>query len=95
MLNHVPLFVTPWTIACKAPLSMEFFRQEYRSGLPFPPSGALPNPGTEPRSLALRADSLPSEEAVCSRWPSFVDVCSGGKLVKDGESYLLFLASPV
>jgi len=40
---------------------MEFFRQEYWSGLPFPPPGDLPDPGIKPRSPALQADSLPSE----------------------------------
>ena len=49
-LSHVPLFVTPWTIACQAPLSMGFPRQEYWSGLPFPPPGDLPDPGIEPKS---------------------------------------------
>ena len=53
--------VTPWTIACQAPLSMGFFRQEYQSGLPFPSPGDLHNPGIEPGSSALQADSLPSE----------------------------------
>ena len=48
-------------IACQAPLSMGFSRQEYWSGLPFPPPGDLLTPGTEPRSPALQADSLPSE----------------------------------
>ena len=43
------LFATPWTVACQAPLSMEFFRQEYWSGLPFPSPGDRPNPGIEPR----------------------------------------------
>ena len=47
------LFVTPWTIAHHAPLSMGFSRQEYWSGLPFPSPGDLPNPGTEPKSPAL------------------------------------------
>ena len=55
------LFVTPRTIAHQAPLSMGFSRQEYWSGLPFPPPGDLPNPGIEPRSLALQTDSLPSK----------------------------------
>ena len=50
-LSHVQLFATPWTVACQAPLSMGFFRQEYWSGLPFPPPGGLPNPGIEPVSL--------------------------------------------
>ena len=60
-LSHVRLFVTPWTVAHQAPQSMGFSRQEYWSGLPFPSPGDLPNPGTEPRSPALQADSLPSE----------------------------------
>ena len=52
----------PWTVAHQAPLSMEFSRQEYWSGLPCPPLGDLPNPGIEPMSPvspALQADSLP------------------------------------
>ena len=44
-------FVTLWTVALQAPLSMRFSRQEYFSGLPFPPPGDLPNPGIEPMSL--------------------------------------------
>ena len=57
-LSHVLLFVTPWTVACQAPLSMEFSRQEYWSGLLFPPPGDLPNPGMESIFPALQADSL-------------------------------------
>ena len=52
---------TPWTVACQAPLSMEFSRQEYWSGLPFPSPGDLPDPGIVPGSPALQADSLLSE----------------------------------
>ena len=48
--SHVQLFATPWTVACQAPLFMGFFRQEYWSGLPFPPPGDLPDPGIEPAS---------------------------------------------
>ena len=48
-------------VAYQAPLSMGFFRQEYWSGLPFPPLGDLLDPGTESRSPAWQADSLPSE----------------------------------
>ena len=55
------LSVTPWTIAHQAPLSKGFPGQEYLSGLPFPSSGDLPNPGIEPASPALQADSLPTE----------------------------------
>ena len=51
----------PWTVALQAPLSMEFSRQEYWSGLPFPSPGNLPDPGIEPGSPALKADSLPTE----------------------------------
>ena len=54
-------FETIWTTACQAPPSMGFSRQEYWSGLPRPPPGDLPNPGIEPKSLALRAGSLPYE----------------------------------
>ena len=54
-------FVTPWTVAHQAPLSKEFSRQEYWSGLPCPPSGDLPHPGIKPMSPALQVDSLPSE----------------------------------
>ena len=53
--------VTPWTVACQATLSMGFSRQEYQSGLPFPSPGDLPDPGIEPTSPALQADSLPIE----------------------------------
>ena len=52
-LSRVWLFVTPWTVAYHAPLSMGFSRQEYWSGLPFPSSEDLPNPGIEPGSPAL------------------------------------------
>ena len=53
--------MTPWTVARQAPLFMEFSRQEYWNGLPLSSPGDLPNPGTEPRSPTLWADSLPSE----------------------------------
>ena len=52
-VSCVQLFVTLWTVAYQAPLSMEFSRQEYWSGLPFPSPGDLPDPGTEPGSPAL------------------------------------------
>ena len=61
LLSRVRLFVTPWTVAHQAPLSVGFSRQEYWSGLPFPSPGDLPNPGIEPRSPALQADALTSE----------------------------------
>ena len=49
--SHIGLFVTPWTVAHQAPLSMGFSRQEYWSGLPCPPPDDLPDPGMEPKSL--------------------------------------------
>ena len=55
------VFLTPWTLAYQAPLFMEFSRQEYWYGLPFSSPGDLPDPGIEPRSPALQADSLLSE----------------------------------
>ena len=61
LLSHLQLFATPWTAVLQAPLPMEFSRQGYWSGLQFPSPGDLPDPETEPRSLALQADSLPSE----------------------------------
>ena len=54
-LSHVWLFVAPWTVAHQAPLSTEFSRQEYWSGLPFPTPGDFPNPGIEPVSLMSSA----------------------------------------
>ena len=53
------LFATPWTVACQTLLSMGFSRQEYWSALPFPSPGGLPDPGIEPMSPALQADSSP------------------------------------
>jgi len=61
MLSHfsrVWVFVTPWTVAHQAPLSMGFSRQEYWSGLPCLLPGDPPNPGIKPASPALQADSL-------------------------------------
>ena len=59
-LNHVQPFVTLLTVAHKTPQSTELFRQEYWSGL-FPSPGDLPDPGIEPGSPTLQADSLPTE----------------------------------
>ena len=60
-LSYVQLFVTPWTVAYQAPLSIGFSRQEYWSGLPFPSPGDLPDPGIKPGSPTLQADALPAE----------------------------------
>ena len=53
--SHVWLFSAPWNVACQAPLSMEFSRQEYWSGVSFPTPGDLPDPGIEPTSLTSPA----------------------------------------
>ena len=61
--SHV--FATPRAVACQAPLSMGFSRQEYWSGLLFPPPGDLPNPVIKPTSPALKAESLPLSHQDC------------------------------
>ena len=53
ILSHIQLFVTHWIVAHQASLPMEFSRQEYCSGLPFPVPGGLPHPGIHPVSLSL------------------------------------------
>ena len=68
-LTRVWFLATQWTVAHQAPLSMEFSRPEYLSGLPFPSPGDLPYPGIKPGSSALQADSSPSEP------PGFIRVC--------------------
>ena len=55
LFSCVQLFAILWIVACQVPLSMGFSRQEYWSGLPFPPPGDLPDPGIEPLSLASPA----------------------------------------
>ena len=59
--NTFKVYAILWTVVCQAPLSMEFSRQEYWSGLPFPSPGDLPNPGIKSRFPALQDDSLPYE----------------------------------
>ena len=70
--------VTPWTVACQAPLSLEFSRQEYLSGLPFSSPGDLPNPSIKPVSLALagrffttKLSGKPSYEVYSMNWFTF------------------------
>ena len=63
-----PTFCTPMDCTCQAPPSMGFFRQDYSSRLPFPSPGYLPNPGIEPGSPSLQADSLPSEPQGSFKW---------------------------
>ena len=95
-LSRVWLFVTPWTVAHQAPLSMGFSSQECWSGLPCPPPGDLPNPGIEPRSPALQADALPSEPPGKHSylWLKYLKVGAttkwdhGGKICKNCEGLL-------
>ena len=65
--------MTPWTVACQAPLSVGSARQEHWGGVPFPPPGGLADPGIKPGSPVLQADSLPSEPP-------------GGKRIKGEDS---------
>ena len=101
LLSHVRLFVTPWTVPYQAPPSMEFSRQEYWSGLPFPSPGDLPDPGIEPGSPALQADALPSESPgkprVLGRFVKSVNSCLsvlGGFLISPLLRFS-FLPSPL
>ena len=73
LLSHVQLFGTPWTVAYQAPLSMGFSWQEYWSVLPFPSTGNLADPGSEPRSPALQADTLLSEPPGNPSWKERYD----------------------
>ena len=59
VLSLVQLFAASWTVALQAPLSVRFPRQEYKSGLPFPSPGDLPDPGINLCLLHWQADSLP------------------------------------
>jgi len=63
-LSRAQLFATPWTVAHQAPPCMEFSRQEYWSGLPFPSPGDLPDSGIEPGSSTVQVDALLSEAPV-------------------------------
>ena len=84
-LSHVRFFVSPRTVARQAPLSMEFSRQEYWSGLPCASPGDLPHPGIKPGSPALQADSLPSEP------PRKPVIYNGRKLVSSAEKVTLYI----
>ena len=62
-------FVVPWTVAYQTPPSVEFSRQEYWSGLPFPSPGYLSDSGIEPESPTLHADSLPFKSQIPGKYP--------------------------
>ena len=87
LLSRVQLFATPWTVAYQASRSMEFSWQEYWSGLPLPSPGDLPNPGIEPGSPTLQADTLPSE--LPGKIPGFI--IYGFYYVEVGYFYACFL----
>ena len=61
VFGHIRLFVTPWPVACQAPLSLGFCRQDYLSRLLFPPPEDLPDPGIEPTSPALAGGFFTTE----------------------------------
>ena len=79
LLSGVRLFMTPWTVACQAPFSMEFSRQEYWSGLPCPSPEDLLDPGMEHRFPTLQADSLPSKNKECQFKVRETQMTSGRK----------------
>ena len=89
VLSHVLL----WTSACQAPLSMEFPRQKYWTGLPFPPPGDLSNPGTEPTSLEVVGNLLPlSNQGILKTWKWYLNMLKLHILLAHHSfSYLIIL----
>ena len=90
--SHALLFVTLWTVACQAPLSMGFSRQEYWSGLPCPPPGDLPDPGIEPAFPvipALQVDSSPlsHQETPIHRYPHTTFFLKEKKTIENYEQH--------
>ena len=67
-VSHSVMSDTSWPMDCQAPLSVEFSRKEYWSGLPCPSPGDLPDRGIEPGSPKLQADALPSEPPGKPKW---------------------------
>ena len=92
VLSHVWPFVTPWTVAHQALLSMEFYRQEYYGGLPLPPLMDLPNSGIEPCLLCLLhwpEDSLPTALPGEPPW-GHVGSCKNNQLRKEVEPSIFY-----
>ena len=93
-LSHIQLLATLRTVACQAPLSMGFSRQGYGSGEPFHSPGDLPNPGTEPGSPALQADSyhLSCQGSPSTLWLHDINLTTQDSLMlhhhKDSISYM-------
>ena len=88
VFSHVWLFGTPWTVACQVSLSMEFSRQKYWSGLPFPTPGNLPDPVIKSMFPALQADSLPLTPS--GRPISYTDQCSFSSILLTSLSLSLY-----
>ena len=95
MLSHVQLYATPWTIGCQAPLSMEFSRQEYWSGLPFPTPGDFSNPVIKPTSLVspvlaagLFTTALPGKPI---NWTKCSNQKTLTEYIQKHDSYIYFL----
>ena len=92
--SHVPLLATLWTVACQAPLSMGFSKQEYWSGLSCPSPGNLPNPGIEPVSLTSPAlagrflTSVPPRKSSNADWRTLCKILDqdSSKLKKISKS---------
>ena len=76
---------TPWTVACQAPLSIGFSRQEYWSGLPFPPPGNLPDPGIEPASPALTGGFITTSECHLGSYTNLLKIIK--LCTKNDKSY--------
>ena len=93
--SHVRFFATPWTVACQAPLSTGFSRQEYWSGKPLPPPGDLPDLGIESRSPAMQADPLLSESPGEAQLDKIIDDISNEKcfcLVSQGGKQITVIS---
>ena len=80
-LSRVRLFVTPWTVAHQAPLSIAFSRQKHWSGLLCPSPGDLPDPGIKPGSSAWQADSLQSEPPGKSLLSELKNACTSQSIL--------------
>ena len=100
--SHVQLFVTLWTAACQAPLSMGFSRQEYWSGLPCPSPGDLPDPGIKPMSLMSPAlaggfftTSATWEASILGHASHFICLTLGTTLCYPHQAVTLSLSSGV
>ena len=94
LLSHVRIFVTPWTVACQAPPSMRFCRQENWSMFLFYSPGYLPDPRTEPRSLTFQAYSLQSEPPgnPMKRWGSNKKSSLGEKSASNFIAWLFWIS---